>query len=435
MSSLARFGGFLRVHRIIVVVFGVLISGHQAFAQSEYYVTASRRAVVRDFHDGDAAGIERLDAGEFRACLAGPDGEPLQSNQFYHITTELGELGWVSRYVVRVHKGSLPISLETDGNSSLTSEEENRQDSDAVVSGSRHTETQVSLFRSKHTGDLSLPSSEIELVNEGYVVGYDPRLKIAAWVQYKLTRDDFVSGERVTAFRPDARLQPAQQSTLDDYETAPTRAIWGLLGMTMNTSANENYYARGHIVPDASQTRTEELQRDTYLLSNMAPHVQMGFNSGTWSSLERQIRSWCTSKGELYIIAGPIFRSSSRALDPYLTEDERLAVLDDPDEIPLVRAQPPTQRQVIYNVLGNKEVAVPSAMFCIVIDNRNPEQILALGFIINNARRTAGQGRSLSDTLVSIDEIERLTGLDLLSGLADGTEAALEAQVPVNLWP
>ncbi|MDD2461711.1 MAG: hypothetical protein PHT98_11600, partial [Kiritimatiellae bacterium] len=38
-------------------------------------------------------------------------------------------------------------------------------------------------------------------------------------------------------------------------------------------------------------------------------------------------------------------------------------------------------------------------------------------------------------TLVSIDELERITGLDFLSELPDEAEAALEAATPTRLWP
>ena len=38
-------------------------------------------------------------------------------------------------------------------------------------------------------------------------------------------------------------------------------------------------------------------------------------------------------------------------------------------------------------------------------------------------------------TLVSIDELERITGLDFLTELPDDVETALEAATPTRLWP
>lgn len=403
------------------------------FAQSEYYVVASRTAVIRATPELTGDRLETLEKGDARVVETSAADQPVQLEGYYRVRTLDGAWGWVSRYVVRVHFG-VPVIDDVDpGASSQPVGAESEGEEGAL--GGRRSRAQLDAFAREHTGAIGLPRGQILLVNEGYLVGYDTRLKIAAWVQYRLTRDDFATGERDDSFRPDGRLEPHQRSTLTDYETASTKSIWRALGMSLNASSGQNFYARGHIVPDASQTRDEQLQRDTYLLSNMAPHVQMGFNSGTWSTLEKAIRGWCQERGELYVIAGPIFRSSARVIDPALTEDERVAVLDNLDNEPTVRAQPPTERQVVYNVLGEQEVAVPSAMFCVVVDMENPSKPDALAFVIDNARRTRDQGRSVEDTLVSIDAIEMLTGFDLLASLADDVEAVLESRTAESIWP
>lgn len=409
-----------------------LVAPH-SLAQTEYYVVASRRAVVRAAPNLSSDRLETLAKGDARVTETSTTDQPLQSEGFYRVRTLDGAWGWVSRYVVRAHAG-VPVLAMEDPPPSPQPSDGQPQDGDGDAPG-RHTRAQLEGIAQEHTGTIGLPRSEIVLVNEGYLVGYDPRLKIAAWVQYRLTSDDFATGERDDSFRPDDRLEPHQQSTLADYVTASTKSIWQALGMSLNSSSSQNFYARGHIIPDASQTRDDQLQRDTYLLSNMAPHVQMGFNSGTWSALEKEVRSWCVERGELYVVTGPIFRSSPRVIDPALTEDERVTVLENLGTEPTVRAQPPTERQVIYNVLGEQEVAVPSAMFCIVVDMNDASNPDALAFVIDNARRTVSQGRSLGDTLTSIDEIEALTGLDLLASLPDHLEPALEARVAEGLWP
>ena len=76
-----------------------------AGAAPRYYVEASRLAVVRIDHDGEAEALERLDRGDQRVCQA-DDGQPLQEERYYRIILPDGREGWVSRYTVRVHEGT-----------------------------------------------------------------------------------------------------------------------------------------------------------------------------------------------------------------------------------------------------------------------------------------------------------------------------------------
>jgi len=382
----------------------LFFSTNAAVAES-FYVKASRLAVVRDKPSTDARALERLERGDERQAF-NEDGNPLQTNSFYKIRLSDGNIGWVSRYVVRAHRGMVNSDLDEVSSPETTTK--------------------------NHIGIIGVPKSEVLLENEGYLIGYDPRLKIASWVQYRLTPEMFGSLPKANSFRPDTRLPEHQRSDLDDYKTKPINDLWEDLSLMRDgTTSKSLIYAKGHLVPDASQNRDEDLQGDTYFLSNMAPQVQDGFNSGTWSSLEREIRQWCDSRGELYVIAGPVFLSADRVIGPRKTTPERITILDQPmvkSPDPLVLAQPPTERQMIYNVIGDNEVAVPSAFFCIVADITEPEKPEALAFIMYNSRQTIDLGRTLKKTLTSIDQIEDLTGLDFLSELPDPIENRVRSE-------
>jgi DNA/RNA endonuclease G (NUC1) len=71
--------------------------------------------------------------------------------------------------------------------------------------------------------------------------------------------------------------------------------------------------------------------------------------------------------------------------------------------------------RVSYQVIGKGNVAVPTHLFKIVADAQNAGKVETLAFLLPNTRIGAGD---LSDFLVSIDEIERLTGLDFLPALS-----------------
>ena len=86
--------------------------------------------------------------------------------------------------------------------------------------------------------------------------------------------------------------------------------------------------------------------------------------------------------------------------------------------------------EVSYRVIGTNRVAVPTAFFKIVVDdNVDPPQ--ALAFLLPNESLS---GQSFHDRLESIDEIERLTGIDFLTELAEDVETTLEQDAAPNVW-
>jgi endonuclease G len=73
-------------------------------------------------------------------------------------------------------------------------------------------------------------------------------------------------------------------------------------------------------------------------------------------------------------------------------------------------------------------ITVPCTFYKIAFkDGPNPKMI---GFIMANA----GSSLALKSFAVSIDEIERSTGLDFFPQLEDGVESQLESKVNLNGW-
>jgi endonuclease G len=383
-----------------------------ALAQ-DFHVVASRRAVVREQPNTAATPVTRLDRGDRAACFTDPQtGQPEQQNGLYHVHLPDGRTGWVSRYTVRMRPGGLPQPIPGPA------------------------ETAVEAFAREFHVAIGAPQGYVELLNEGYIVGYDPRLKIPAWVQYRVTAAQIATDRpRSNDFQVDERVSPPGRATLTDYEMAASWELWTALGLQPPVSnPNQPTYARGHLAPARDLARTDAIERSSYRLSNMAPQVHSGFNSGTWSGLERRVRGWVEARGDLTVIAGPVLLTTERLVTPLNTEAERLAVAhaeDPPTAEGVVAAQPPTERQVIYNIVGQSGVAVPTAFFKVVVDHSNANEPEVLAFLIPHYRET---GRDLEDLLVSVDEIERLTGLNLLSGLPNAVQDRVEAEPAAGLW-
>ena len=66
-----------------------------------------------------------------------------------------------------------------------------------------------------------------------------------------------------------------------------------------------------------------------------------------------------------------------------------------------------------------------------MVDFQNQQNPDVLAFLISHHAET---GRDLAGLLVSVNRIERLTGLDLLSGLPDAIENQVEGTAATALW-
>lgn len=218
-------------------------------------------------------------------------------------------------------------------------------------------------------------------IREGYVLAFDARLKIPLWVQYELKASDLPGpGDRdKSSFLPDTSIPKGFRSEDSDYTGSG--------------------FDRGHMAPAADMKRSQRVMDESHLLSNIAPQVGIGFNRDIWAALEDAARGWVVQRGTLTIITGPVFAVANG--------------------------------RVTYETRGGDVVAVPTHFFKIVVDMNDPNNPQALAFLLPNQKIT---GKKIEDFLVSIDEIERLTGIDFLSALPDDKEDALEAKKAAQIW-
>lgn len=73
---------------------------------------------------------------------------------------------------------------------------------------------------------------------------------------------------------------------------------------------------------------------------------------------------------------------------------------------------------------------MPNQFYKIIVDT-SADNVDVLAFIMPNENLA---GHELREYLVSIDEIEALTGLDFLSNLPDDVERTVEALEPTAIW-
>jgi len=209
-------------------------------------------------------------------------------------------------------------------------------------------------------------------VRTAYTLQYNETFEQADWVAYELTREEITgSVKRKDRFRADPGIAGGS-AELSDYKGSG--------------------FDRGHLAPAADMVLTPETMDESFLMSNMSPQ-EPSFNRGIWAFLESCVRTWASENGSVFVVTGPV-----------LTKEE-------------------------YPVIGENRVAVPEYYYKVVLDYREPE-LKGIAFILPNRK---GEGR-LQDYAVSIDEAERVTGLDFFPALPDEAEEAIEAVFDVNLW-
>ena len=230
----------------------------------------------------------------------------------------------------------------------------------------------------KHLGDSDV-GEVLDRCLKGFALSYNKRTKTPDWVIERLTPASFrgTATRSKSAFAADTVIAENDRATLSDYDAA-----WA-----------GQHFDRGHQAPAADDKFAQDALNETFLLSNMAPQVGIGFNRHAWSYLEKAIRGWvmCGGRNELYVMTGPIY-SQDRT-----------------------------------KVLGANKIAIPDAFYKVVYD---PTHGRAIGFVLENKRH---KGRDLSPYRKSISEIEELTGIDFLTNLPERSQAVLESNV-APMW-
>lgn len=208
-----------------------------------------------------------------------------------------------------------------------------------------------------------------------FALSYNEAWEVAEWVCWELERQRLLKKriQRTNDYRPDPKV-PTGSATPEDYR----RSGWD----------------RGHLMPAADMSFDPVAMSETFLMSNIAPQARH-FNAGIWRELEEQVRDWAKRFRHLYLVTGP------------------------------VTTLPPLER------IGPNAVAVPRAYYKVVLDLSEPE-LKAIAFVIPNEVSEL----PLAHYAVTVDSVERLTGIDFFAELMDEPlEDSLEAKLDLDRWP
>lgn len=241
------------------------------------------------------------------------------------------------------------------------------------VSGTEEDDSSILPDGTIQNLELPAPMDGEQIIRHtGYTLSYNEKYELPSYVAYELTRNEVLGGEeREDNFREDPAVRTGS-ATLADYRGSG--------------------YDRGHLAPAADFKWSAEAMSDTFFMSNMSPQ-DPSFNRGIWADLEAAVRVMAYENGKVYVVTGPV-------------------LTDGP-----------------YETIGKNEVAVPKRFYKVVLDYTEPE-IKAIGFILNNE----GSSKSLESFAVSVDEVERVTGLDFYPALPDDQEEIIESKFNTSQW-
>ena len=220
-------------------------------------------------------------------------------------------------------------------------------------------------------------SSPLEGISEqiirktSYIVSYNKDTKIPNWVAWHLTAEHTDGPyKRLSNFYEDEDT-PLPRATLSDY--------------------GGSGWSRGHMCPAGDNKWSETAMYESFSLVNICPQ-NANLNSGLWNSIVMDCRRWARQYGDIYIVCGPVFMNHE------------------------------------HETIGENKVIIPEAFFKVVLClNGNPK---AFGLIVRNT-----DGNKKRDLYYnSVDQVERITGIDFFPALPDDIENEVEAIADIEEW-
>lgn len=223
--------------------------------------------------------------------------------------------------------------------------------------------------------DLLMQKAKYEgqiLKRMAYTLSYNKDTRLPIWVAWTLTKDHTYGPHKRNGlhFEEDTDV-PKPRATYFDYM--------------------QSGYSRGHMCPSGDNKWSQQAQQESFLYTNCCPQLY-SLNAGDWNDLEMKCRTWARSYGKIHIVCGPVLFNKQ------------------------------------HRTIGKNKVVVPEAFFKVVLCLTGTPK--AIGFIYRNEETK----KPIKSYVNSIDEVERITGIDFFPSLPDDVENRVEATANLDDW-
>lgn len=204
-----------------------------------------------------------------------------------------------------------------------------------------------------------------------YTLSYNEAHEQAEWVAYELKKEEL------------SRTDFERPFFIEDPEVETGSASW--------KNYKRSGYDKGHLCPAADRRFSREAFDETFYTSNISPQLK-DFNAGVWSRLEQKTRYWASKYDGVYVVTGGVLTNGLKTI-------------------------------------GKESVSVPKYFYKILLDNSRGEY-KTIAFLVPHE----DSEKPLNKFVVSIDQIEKMTGIDFFPNLADPIENKLEKESDYKSW-
>ena len=225
--------------------------------------------------------------------------------------------------------------------------------------------------------DVRIPAGvkNVRLPHTAYISYFNTKHRIPNCVIYELTATQVAQCDA-----PGAEKRKNYQFNADPMCSASPQ--W--------SDYKHSGYDRGHMAPANDMKWSKTSMEESFYMTNICPQLH-ALNDGCWRKLELAIHRWAKRDKRLIIAAGPVLKN------------------------------------VMHTIGPDRNISVPAAFYKVVYA---PNQGRAIGFIFNNEKITGGY----ASHAVSVDYVERVTGIDFFCALDDALENKIEAHSSIDMW-
>jgi endonuclease G len=206
--------------------------------------------------------------------------------------------------------------------------------------------------------------------HENYTLSFVEGYELASWVAYELTAEEA------------AGSLDFKEKYLEDPLVSTGSATW--------KDYRKSGYIPGQLAPAEDMRFSEVAVKESFYLSNIVPQ-KLAFNKYTWKRMNDMVREWAKESGSLYIVSGPVLADA-----PFPT-------------------------------FGPSKVSIPSRFYKVVMDIKGKR---GMGIVVKNSMSSG----SLKPFAMSIDEVEKITGIDFFHSLDDDLENEIESRYDDKDW-
>jgi len=203
-----------------------------------------------------------------------------------------------------------------------------------------------------------------------FSLSYNEGYELASWAAYQLTPEQAVATGTFKEKYIEDPIVTTGSPSVKDYKDA---------GFIM-----------GQLVPPEDLFTSPQAVAETFFTSNTVPH-KPSFNKNIWKMMERLIREWAKEGNTLYIVTGPVLTDAP------------------------------------FGTFGGNKISIAERYYKVILDVTGER---AIAFVIRSNVAT-GAPKSFA---MSVDALEKVTGIDFFPALADDLEQKVEESTDFTKW-